>query len=303
MRNSKIIKRVLLSLFLIGVFTTVIFIKIPNEIFTSVTLNTECKIPTLRRMVLNNDVDKNKLLDNNSRIKLNDLSIPLLMVQSSLQPIYISFATGKTPDQKTSLILSFSVDSGKNPFKKLQTWIKLNQIKKEIIASVDKLYKYCENTANTYGSEIVQTTLKDSTILVIRGTSQSFPAISEIYSKIELLENYAKKQKAKPTNNPMLNIKQENDKQYTYSVGLPIDKYLPDSDQISTKRMLSGGKFLTATVEGGFHKVRSSEIKLQQYLLDYSYSSPAIPFQSLVTNRMIEQDTAKWITKLYYPIY
>lgn len=279
-------------------------LKIPNEIYTSVSIYSECKIPTLRRMILNHDVNNYQLLDKNCKIKLDDLSNPLLILESSSdQSVYINFANSVNKDQKPLLIVSFVVKTGKNPFKKIKTWLTLDKIKKDVVKSIDKLYKFCENTANTYGSEIVQTTLKDSTILVIRGTSHSFPAISEIYSKIELLEKYAKNQNAKPTNNPMLNIKQENDQKYTYSVGLPVDKYLPGSDQISTKRMLPGGSFLTATVEGGFHKVRSSEIKLQQYLLDYSYSSPAIPFQSLVTNRMIEQDTAKWITKLYYPIY
>ena len=303
MKNSKLI-RIIVFLFLIfGLFIAFIYIKIPNKIHTSVYINSDCKLPTLRRMVLNNDVYKHKLFDNNSKIELDDLSNPLLKIESSVQPIYISFTTSRTPDQKTILILSYTIYAGNNPFKKLQTWLMMNQIKKEVKDAVNKLYKYCDNTANTYGSEIVQTTLKDSTILVIKEISQSFPSVSKIYSKIELLENYAKKHNANPTNNPMLNIKKGNEKTYTYTIGLPIDKYLPDTEQIITKRMLAGGKFLTTSIKGGFHKVSISEIKLEQYLLDFSFSSPAIPFQSLVTNRMVEKDTTKWVTQLYYPIY
>ena len=29
--------------------------------------------------------------------------------------------------------------------------------------------------------------------------------------------------------------------------------------------------------------------------------SPAIPFESLITNRLEEPDTSKWVTKIYYP--
>ena len=36
-------------------------------------------------------------------------------------------------------------------------------------------------------------------------------------------------------------------------------------------------------------------------MTDNALSSPAIPFESLVTNRMQEPDTSKWVTKIYYP--
>ena len=35
---------------------------------------------------------------------------------------------------------------------------------------------------------------------------------------------------------------------------------------------------------------------------DYHLTSPAISFQSLVTDRQVEKDSLKWITKIYYPI-
>jgi hypothetical protein len=32
-------------------------------------------------------------------------------------------------------------------------------------------------------------------------------------------------------------------------------------------------------------------------------STPAIPYQSIITNRLTETDTTKWITKIYQPIF
>jgi hypothetical protein len=58
-----------------------------------------------------------------------------------------------------------------------------------------------------------------------------------------------------------------------------------------------------AEVKGGLFSVINGEEELTYYLSDYKKNSPAIPFQSLVTNRLLEIDTSKWVTKLYYPIF
>ena len=42
--------------------------------------------------------------------------------------------------------------------------------------------------------------------------------------------------------------------------------------------------------------------QMEQYVSDHKYVRIAIPFQSLVTDRMNEPDSSKWITKIYYPI-
>jgi hypothetical protein len=62
------------------------------------------------------------------------------------------------------------------------------------------------------------------------------------------------------------------------------------------------GKILVAEVKGGEQRVREAAANLQNYVDDYKLKSPAIPFESLVTDRTKETDTSKWITKLYYPI-
>jgi hypothetical protein len=36
---------------------------------------------------------------------------------------------------------------------------------------------------------------------------------------------------------------------------------------------------------------------------DYGKSVVAIPFQYLVTDRLAEKDSSKWVTKIYQPIY
>jgi hypothetical protein len=41
---------------------------------------------------------------------------------------------------------------------------------------------------------------------------------------------------------------------------------------------------------------------MELYISDHERVPPAIPFLSLVTNRMLEPDSSKWITLIYYPV-
>ena len=63
------------------------------------------------------------------------------------------------------------------------------------------------------------------------------------------------------------------------------------------------GNILVSEIKGGDYSAREALREMHQFMTDNNMSSPAIPFQSLVTNRMEEPDTLKWITKIYYPVF
>ena len=100
----------------------------------------------------------------------------------------------------------------------------------------------------------------------------------------------------------MLNITTKDSINFLTRVAIPVNKRLKDSGNISYKRMLGGGKILVAEIKGGSYSLKKGEIEIEQYVIDYNRIAPAIPFQSLVTDRMKEQDTSKWITKIFYPV-
>jgi hypothetical protein len=101
---------------------------------------------------------------------------------------------------------------------------------------------------------------------------------------------------------PMLNIYKTDSVNYLTRVAIPVDKKLPSSGNISYKWMLGGGNILVTDVRGGPFSIDSAFQQLEYYVHDYNRTSPAIPFQSLVTDRSKVPDTTKWITRLYYPV-
>jgi len=62
------------------------------------------------------------------------------------------------------------------------------------------------------------------------------------------------------------------------------------------------GKYLTTEVTGGPGSVAAALSGLKDYIRDYQRTIMAIPFQSLVTDRMQVTDTTRWVTRIYYPI-
>ena len=64
------------------------------------------------------------------------------------------------------------------------------------------------------------------------------------------------------------------------------------------------GKILESdSIKGGKTVVDQSFKIFEQYFEDYKHTSPAIPFQLLVTDRLKEPDSLKWVTRFYYPIF
>jgi hypothetical protein len=85
-------------------------------------------------------------------------------------------------------------------------------------------------------------------------------------------------------------------------VAIPTKTDLPSEGNFSLKKMVLGN-ILMAEVKGGMYTILKGEEEMTNYVNDYKKTAPAIPFQSLVTNRLVETDTSKWITRLYYPIF
>jgi hypothetical protein len=85
-------------------------------------------------------------------------------------------------------------------------------------------------------------------------------------------------------------------------IGLPVKNIIPETNDIRIKRMPYGGNMFAADIKGGLYTIQKGFDDLNTYLIDSKRTSPAIPFELMVTDRSKETDTAKWITRLYYPI-
>jgi hypothetical protein len=99
----------------------------------------------------------------------------------------------------------------------------------------------------------------------------------------------------------MMNIRKLENDSFETQVALPTTQKLSDDGKFSFRRMIPGN-FMTAEVKGGAYTANEAQKQLELFIADYNRSKIANSFQLLVTNRLKEPDTLKWITKIYVPV-
>lgn len=193
-------------------------------------------------------------------------------------------------------------ESPNSPFNRIGKYFTAVKIDKDMDFLLDKMISYYSKQENMYGIEIRKEKVLDSVLLQNFSVSKGYPDINHIYSLIDQLKSYVSSQSAKITGYPMLNISTEDSISYTTKVAVPVDKRLAPSGNMNYKWMLGGGNILVSDVMGGPVSIRQAFQKIEEYVNDNKRIPPAIPFESLITDRRTEKDTSKWITRIYYPV-
>lgn len=193
------------------------------------------------------------------------------------------------------------IKTSNNPFTKVQQYFTAQKIANFFDDVLDKLKTYTSVQANIYGSTITLQKVTDTSLVTTKAFFKTYPSDSSVYDLLNTLRKYISG-KAIETNPPMLNIRHLADSNYEVMVALPVNKNLADSGAIRFKQMFPG-RILVTEIKGGHKTVEQTFAMMNQYLIDHKYNQPAIPFTSLITNRLDERDTSKWTAKVYYPVY
>lgn len=194
-----------------------------------------------------------------------------------------------------------SIDNSNNFFKRIQQYFQTRKIENNIAGIFEKLQDFLNDGENIYGLNIQIEKVKDTLLLATRMITTAYPTKEQYYSLIQTLKDHIARNGALETNYPMLNIMRLGDKMETM-VAIPVNKEIPVTGNIEVKRMVMGN-IVSAQVKGGINSINEGIQQVENFVYENGLKSPALPFQSLVTNRMQEQDSTKWITKLYYPVF
>ncbi|QEM03986.1 hypothetical protein DIU31_010880 [Mucilaginibacter rubeus] len=187
-------------------------------------------------------------------------------------------------------------------FSRITNYFKTKDTEKLVGEILLSLKHFLEDERNAYGYRIYLNHAKDTVLLVSANTYPIYPSLQVIYNTVTTLQQQAGSQGAKQTNFPMLNVTQTDEHEYQVNVALPINKTITPFQKTSINNIPKGGNLLVADVRGGQNTVNNALAQMKIYMKDHRLISPAMPFQSLVTNRLAQKDTSKWITKIYYPI-
>ena len=205
---------------------------------------------------------------------------------------------------KDSVLLDWeaSIPSSYNPLQRGQRYQQSKKIENDLGVLLGRMADYYSKPANVYGINITQQSVTDSTLFFTYDSTKGYPGTEHIYLLINQLKKYIASQQANITGYPMLNIYTKDSLTYLVKVALPVDKKLPPSGNMAYKWMLPGGNILIAEVKGDSKAINNALKQMEYFINDYGRQAPAIPFLSLVTDRLQERDSSKWVTRIYYPV-
>jgi hypothetical protein len=198
--------------------------------------------------------------------------------------------------------LETQLNTGTSPIGKIRKYYEAKKIKQGFDDILEALQKHTDSVKDIYGFDIINEKVQTQFLVSAKKTLLHYPNTQDIYLIIATLRAYIKKHGGKEEYNPMLNIENTDSTGYQVQVALPVNKKLPELENISSKQMLKNGNILTAEVTGDLNKIDEAMKQFEKYISDYQRSIIAIPFQSLLTDRSKEPDSSKWVTKIYYPV-
>lgn len=305
-------KWILISCVIILLVITILYFLIPTAQDFSYQVTVNCPEPAVARQITNNNkwawwpgkkedsmyTYKNynykieKILYNGIEATVSNNTDSL---KGTLQFLY--YGTDSTQFQWTSKYIFPA-----NPFKRFQQYIRQRKLKTNVESLLGDIKEYFGKEENVYGMKIVKQRVTESSLISVKETFSHYPTIQEIYNLIGSIKEYIRKMGNEEADHPMLHVEQYDSTIFEAMVAIPTRTELPSEGKFRLKKMVLGN-ILMAEVKGGIYTIMKGEQELNNYVYDHKKSSPAIPFQSLVTNRFSEPDTSKWITRLYYPIF
>jgi len=197
---------------------------------------------------------------------------------------------------------SCQLEAGNNPIQRLLNYRKAREIKSLLDSTLQPCVRFFSNTENIYGIQIERTKLPDTLFVTAKKQFSTKPSQHDIYNLIKQIEGYIKTQGSKPSGSSIYNVSQLTENQYQLMAGVPISMRIKENKPFEIKYMVPGS-FLVTEVVGGEYSVQHSARQLKQYFQDYKKTSMAMSFTMLVTDRSLQPDSSRWITRLYEPVY
>jgi len=190
-----------------------------------------------------------------------------------------------------------------NPFKRFVQYRQAMATEKNMQKILNAMKEFMEQTKNIYGFDINRTIVTDSALISTRRLLDHQPTVKDIDDMIQSLKKYIIENNAVEQNFPMLNVLRIDSSRFEVMTAIPVDRQLPLTNDFAPKFLLKGGNILEGEIKGGPNRIETALKEFENYRLDYKLLSPAKPYQLLMTDRLKEPDTTKWITRLYFPVF
>jgi hypothetical protein len=196
----------------------------------------------------------------------------------------------------------FTLQSGKSPLKKISNYFGSKKLQQSIRNFLQITTAFLSKTENLYGVEIKKEKVQFQHFISTKKSFNHPPSTKDIYDLIEAVRGFTFVNNSRELYSPILNIEASDSSSIQVQVAIAVDKQLNGNETFQHKWMMKNGNILVAEVKGGEATIKEGFGNMRNFISDYQKTIMAIPFQMLITNRLQEPDSSKWVTRLYYPV-
>jgi hypothetical protein len=299
------------------IITGSLYVFIPNSVVLKSSINIEATRQGVYRMLLNEEsltkwwpgsankaAGKNIFLMSGYSYKIGDNNISLLPVTITGNRSQLNTSLYLIPLQRNVVLLQWigEFSTSYNPFKRFIAFREAKKIQRDMDSILQRMRSFLSVPKNIYEHEVNHLLIVDSTFISTIDTISSYPSTAFIYNRVNKLRNYANAHSVMVSGYPMLNVDASDSIHYVVRVAVPLPKSLPSSGDIYEKRMPVNVNILMMEITGGTNTVSAAFEQMLKYVSDHHQTIPGIPFYSLVTDRILEPDSSKWVTRIYCPV-
>jgi hypothetical protein len=306
-------KKLLIALIVIGLLFAAVYFFVPRTYVINPVVSSTIKLSAAQRKILHTpewqswmpgkQIAENIYAFSNCEFSFQDFTADGIAATINMDGHIIksNFYFSLQDTSTINLGWNSKLTLSNNPINRIGQYWAARNLQKNLTNWLDSSAIKLSNFVNIYGLQPTLQKVTDQYMISVKQSFASYPGVEEVYALIDEIKAYLAKNGGAPKGAPMLNVYQDKANLYHAMVAIPTTTALPTMGKFLQKEMVLGN-IVVAEVKGGMQEIIKGEKELHQYVLDYNKTSPAIPFQSLVTDRRAEKDSSKWITKLYYPV-
>ena len=255
--------------------------------------------------------EKERVLDANTAFVYNGnkytvtgkrLTSLLLTVSRTNDSVQTELFAIPVRSHQVEMVWTGTATTGTSPVEKFKRFKWAKSLSADFRAIMQRLQTFYKDDDHLYGFPIRETIVVDSLLVMTATTTKMKPSTADVYALVDKLKAFVQKAGAKEMGEPMLNTTAVSDSAYLTRVAIPVDRHLMNEGDVQFKQMLGRGNILVTDVKGGPVQIEKAFAQTEYFVQDYNRTAPAIPYQKLITDRRAEPDTAKWVTKIYWPV-
>lgn len=225
-----------------------------------------------------------------------------IMVEDDGNKIYGTLEVIGMENTQCQLVWTSNVALSKNPFLRTVNYFQFKSVGKKLTSLLEQLSVNCNKMENIYDAKIDKIHIEESSMVSTDKEFDHFPSNEDVYQMISSIEKYIAENNGHVNGSPMLNINTEDSIHYSVMTAVPTAEEIQGNPNFKLKKMMNGN-MLKMKITGGPNAIINARKQLHFYVEDYKRIPAAIPFETMVTNRVLVSDTSKWITELYYPVF